>query len=99
MPTSASCSTPAIQANTIAQALDIDDLYLCFQRIKQGTASFTDYDLVEHLWHLPTEWQQLLESADLPTALDTPTQNLSEGQKTKLALSFIPIERSLSASG
>ena len=75
-----------VQANTIAQALDVDDLYLCFQRIKQGTASFTDYDLVEHLWHLPTEWQQLLESAGLPTALDTPTQNLSEGQKTKLAL-------------
>ncbi len=32
------------------------------------------------------EWQQLLESAGLPTALDTPTQHLSEGQKTKLAL-------------
>jgi ATPase subunit of ABC transporter with duplicated ATPase domains len=73
-----------VQANTIAQALDIDDLYLCFERIQQGTASFTDYDLVEHLWHLPTEWQQLLESADLPTALDTPTQNLSEGQKPNL---------------
>lgn len=75
-----------VQANTIAQALDIDDLYQCFERIQQGTASFNDYDRVEHLWHLPTEWQQLLESAGLPTALDTPTQHLSEGQKTKLAL-------------
>jgi ATPase subunit of ABC transporter with duplicated ATPase domains len=75
-----------VQANTIAQALDIEDLYQCFERIQQGTASFNDYDRVEHLWHLPTEWQQLLESAGLPTALDTPNQHLSEGQKTKLAL-------------
>lgn len=75
-----------VQADTIAQALDIEDLYQCFERIQQGTASFNDYDRVEHLWHLPTEWQQLLESAGLPTALDTPTQHLSEGQKTKLAL-------------
>ncbi|GAA5630205.1 putative ABC transporter ATP-binding protein YheS [Acinetobacter calcoaceticus] len=75
-----------VQANTIAQALDIEDLYQCFERIQQGTASFNDYDRVEHLWHLPTEWQQLLESAGLPTTLDTPTQHLSEGQKTKLAL-------------
>jgi ATPase subunit of ABC transporter with duplicated ATPase domains len=75
-----------VQANTIAQALDIEDLYQCFERIQQGSASFSDYDRVEHLWHLPTEWQQLLESAGLPTTLDTPTQHLSEGQKTKLAL-------------
>lgn len=75
-----------VQANTIAQALDIEDLYQCFEQIQQGTASFNDYDRVEHLWHLPTEWQQLLESAGLPTTLDTPTQHLSEGQKTKLAL-------------
>ncbi|WP_445403274.1 ATP-binding cassette domain-containing protein [Acinetobacter vivianii] len=75
-----------VQADTIAQALDIEDLYQCFERIQQGTALFSDYDRVEHLWHLPTEWQQLLESAGLPTTLDTPTQHLSEGQKTKLAL-------------
>lgn len=75
-----------VQTSTIAQTLDVEDLYLCFERIQQGIASFADYDQVENLWHLPTEWQQLLESANLPTALDTPIQNLSEGQKTKLAL-------------
>lgn len=75
-----------IQTSTIAQTLDVEDLYLCFERIQRGVASFADYDQVENLWHLPTEWQQLLESANLPTALDTPTQNLSEGQKTKLTL-------------
>ncbi|NNP69856.1 ATP-binding cassette domain-containing protein [Acinetobacter sp. Ac_5812] len=75
-----------VQADTIAQALHIEDLNGSFERIRQGTASFADYDQVEHLWHLPTEWQQLLQSADLPIDLDTPTQHLSEGQKTKLAL-------------
>ncbi|USA54653.1 ATP-binding cassette domain-containing protein [Acinetobacter sp. C32I] len=75
-----------VQADTIAQALHIEDLYQCFKRIQHGTAAFADYDQVEHLWHLPTEWQQLLQSADLPIDLDTPIQYLSEGQKTKLAL-------------
>lgn len=75
-----------IKANTIAQALEIEDLHACFERIQQGIASFSDYDQVEHLWHLPIEWQQLLQSAGLPTLLDTPIQYLSEGQKTKLAL-------------
>lgn len=75
-----------VQADTIAQALHIEDLYQCFERIQHGTAAFADYDQVEHLWHLPTEWQQLLQSADLPIDLDTPIQYLSEGQKTKLAL-------------
>ncbi|MCH7340349.1 ATP-binding cassette domain-containing protein [Acinetobacter higginsii] len=75
-----------VQADTIAQALHIEVLYQCFKRIQHGTAAFADYDQVEHLWHLPTEWQQLLQSADLPIDLDTPIQHLSEGQKTKLAL-------------
>ncbi len=75
-----------VQADTIAQALHIEDLNGCFERIQQGTATFTDYDQVEGLWHLPTEWQQLLQSAGLPINLDTPIQHLSEGQKTKLAL-------------
>ncbi|EOR07776.1 ATP-binding cassette domain-containing protein [Acinetobacter sp. ANC 3926] len=75
-----------VQADTIAQALHIEDLHQCFERIQHGTASFADYDQVEHLWHLPTEWQQLLQGADLPIDLDTPIQHLSEGQKTKLAL-------------
>ncbi|MDH0030363.1 MULTISPECIES: ATP-binding cassette domain-containing protein [unclassified Acinetobacter] len=75
-----------IEADIIAQALEIEDLYLCFERIQQGIASFRDYDQVENLWHLPTEWQQLLESAKLPSDLNTPIQYLSEGQKTKLAL-------------
>lgn len=42
-----------IEESTIAQALDIYELYFCFERIKQGIASFADYDQVENLWHLP----------------------------------------------
>ena len=75
-----------IKESTIAQALNIHELYFCFERIKQGIASFLDYDQVENLWHLPAYWQQLLESASLPIELNTPIQELSEGQKTKLAL-------------
>lgn len=75
-----------IQSATIAETLEIEDLYFCFERINNGTATLTDFDQVEHLWHLPSEWQQLLESADLPTDLGKSTNQLSEGQKTKLAL-------------
>ncbi|RLZ07607.1 ABC transporter ATP-binding protein [Acinetobacter sp. 2JN-4] len=75
-----------VQAQTIAHALEIENLYSSFQRIQQGSASFADYEQVENLWHLPMQWQQLLESAGLPTDLSTPIQHLSEGQKTKLAL-------------
>ena len=71
---------------TLAEALDVSDLYASFQRIEQSTASFEDYDRVEHAWHQPTEWLKLLESANLPTDLSSSVSQLSEGQKTKLAL-------------
>lgn len=71
---------------TLAEALNIADLHASFQRIEQSTASFEDYDRVEHAWHQPTEWLKLLESANLPTDLSSSVSQLSEGQKTKLAL-------------
>lgn len=76
-----------LEGNTIADALGISQQYQCFQRIESGTASAEDFDQVEACWHLPQQWQQQLESAQLPTALDFPIAHLSEGQKTKLALS------------
>lgn len=78
-----------LAAQTIAQALDILDLYHAFKRVEQGVANFDDYDLLEGKWGLPTLWNNLLESAGLPTDLDFPVKNLSEGQKTKLALSCL----------
>lgn len=74
---------------TIAEALDILDIYQAFKRVEQGVANFDDYDLLEGKWDLPTLWNNLLESAGLPTDLDFPVKNLSEGQKTKLALSCL----------
>ena len=76
----------SINNGSIAEALDIAERYACFQRIAQNSASFEDYDQVEHAWHQPIEWQQLLESANLPTDLSSSTAQLSQGQKTKLAL-------------
>ncbi|MGU3312525.1 ATP-binding cassette domain-containing protein [Acinetobacter sp. M5A5_2a] len=74
---------------TIAEALGILDIYQAFKRVEQGVANFDDYDLLEGKWDLHTLWNTLLESAHLPTDLDFPVKNLSEGQKTKLALSCL----------
>ncbi len=78
-----------LTALTIAEALDILDIYDAFKRVEQGNADFDDYDLLEGKWDLPILWNNLLESAGLPTDLDFPVKNLSEGQKTKLALSCL----------
>lgn len=74
------------QQHTIADALGISELAICFNRIEQGIANEQDYEQVEALWHLPQQWQQMLEQANLPTDLDFKIHLLSEGQKTKLAL-------------
>lgn len=42
--------------------------------------------MVENHWDAPQQWQQILSNANLPTNLKFPIQQLSEGQKTKLAL-------------
>jgi len=78
-----------LAAQTIAEALDILDIYHAFKRVEQGVANFDDYDLLEGKWDLPALWNNLLESAGLPTDLDFPVKNLSEGQKTELALSCL----------
>jgi len=75
-----------LNAQTIAQALEIDHLHYAFQRIENATAEFEDYELVENCWDLPQQWQHILSQARLPTNLSFPVEQLSEGQKTKLAL-------------
>lgn len=74
------------QYQHIADALGITHLAQCFTRIEQGTACDDDYERVDGLWHLPQQWQQTLQEANLPTNLDFKVEHLSEGQKTKLAL-------------
>ncbi|MFT0695291.1 ATP-binding cassette domain-containing protein [Acinetobacter bereziniae] len=75
-----------LEAETIAQGLEVEYLHRAFQRIEENTANFEDYDLVENAWDLPQKWQQILHNAQLPMDLNYPIQQLSEGQKTKLAL-------------
>ena len=78
-----------LSVTSIAEALNVFDLHIAFQRVEQGNASFEDYDLLEGKWHLPAEWYAILNSANLPVDLDFPVRYLSEGQKTKLALSAL----------
>ena len=75
-----------LEADTIASALGVEDLYSAFQRIEIGNASFEDFELTENQWHRPALWQQQLKQTSLPTDLNFPVAQLSEGQKTKLAL-------------
>lgn len=75
-----------LTAKTIAEALEIEHFYAAFQRIENNTTNFEDYDLVENCWDLPVKWHKVLLNAQLPTDLSCPIHQLSEGQKTKLAL-------------
>lgn len=75
-----------LTVKTIAEALEIEHFYAAFQRIENNTANFEDYDLVENCWDLPAKWHKVLLNAQLPTDLSYPIHQLSEGQKTKLAL-------------
>lgn len=75
-----------LTGQSIADALEITELADCFSRIEHGDASADDFAQVDGNWHLPQQWQLMLESAQLPTDLNFQLQHLSEGQKTKLAL-------------
>lgn len=75
-----------LQGQRLADALAVGDLYDCFQRIDSGTMQPDDLDRVADLWHLPAEWQQLLDSAGLKHPLSAPISHLSGGEQTRLAL-------------
>lgn len=65
----------------LQKLLEVNHLYNAFQRVEQGEAEYDDYDLLEGHWDLPNIWEALLRSAQLPTDLDFPVKQLSEGQK------------------
>lgn len=75
-----------LQGNTLAQALDIHEIYQAFQRVDAGIATLEDIELLDGKWQLPVTWENLLDSAQLPVALDTPIAHLSGGEQTRLAL-------------
>lgn len=75
-----------LTGSTIADALEINKFYQAFKRVEQGIASLNDIELLEDKWHLPTTWQNLLSSAQLPVSMETPISHLSGGEQTRLAL-------------
>ncbi len=75
-----------LSGKSIADALEITDLYLSFQRLEAGLATSDDFERLENNWHLPAKWQEILATVGLDTSLDTPISQLSGGQQTRLAL-------------
>jgi len=70
----------------VVDALDCAGLFDRFQRIEQGRGSGEDLVAVADQWHLPSLWQQQLDTAGLACPLETPVSELSGGQRTRLAL-------------
>lgn len=75
-----------LTGETLIDALGITGLYHAFSRIESGNGSQRDFEQVDDKWHLPSQWQRLLDSARLPISMDTPIAHLSGGERTRLAL-------------
>ncbi|MFD1215967.1 ATP-binding cassette domain-containing protein [Microbulbifer celer] len=75
-----------LRVSRVVDALDDNGLFDRFQRIDQGVGSAVDLNAVADSWHLPITWQQQLECAGLYCAMETPTTQLSGGERTRLAL-------------
>lgn len=75
-----------LNGETLVEALGIDALYRAFARIEAGNGSLADFELTEDKWHLPSQWQSLLNSAKLSISMESPITHLSGGERTRLAL-------------
>lgn len=75
-----------LEGNSIADALGVSALVDAFTRVDTGNATMEDFELLDDKWHLPAEWQSLLDSAKLPIMVDEPINHLSGGERTRLAL-------------
>lgn len=75
-----------LTGETLVDALGITSLYHAFSRIEAGNGTQPDFELVDDKWHLPSQWQNLLDSARLPVSMETPIAHLSGGERTRLAL-------------
>ncbi|MGB1257885.1 MAG: ATP-binding cassette domain-containing protein [Thiolinea sp.] len=78
--------TERLQGPRIAEALGVSARYDCFQRIESGTANEEDFALVTDLWHLPAQWERVLQEAGLDMPLSAPVNRLSGGEQTRVAL-------------
>ncbi|PQQ42219.1 ABC transporter ATP-binding protein [Photorhabdus luminescens] len=70
----------------IADALEVTDIYDCFCRVERGEGQPEDLEKLYDAWHLPAQWQQILDSAHLNISLAHPISQLSGGEQTRLAL-------------
>ncbi|TOM60872.1 ABC transporter ATP-binding protein, partial [Vibrio parahaemolyticus] len=75
-----------LAGDTLVDALGISEIYYAFARIESGNGTFDDFEQVEDKWHLPSQWENLLDSARLPVSMETPIASLSGGERTRLAL-------------
>ncbi|MGG4672188.1 ATP-binding cassette domain-containing protein [Providencia sp. Me1] len=75
-----------LTGDTLIDALGINELYHAFLRIEAENGSLADFELTEDKWHLPSQWQSLLDSAGLAISMEAPISHLSGGERTRLAL-------------
>ncbi|PTY37825.1 hypothetical protein BGP77_15225 [Saccharospirillum sp. MSK14-1] len=70
----------------LVDALDVGALFDTFARVEAGQGSPEDLDRLADRWHEPADWRALLDRAGLHQALDASIDELSGGERTRLAL-------------
>lgn len=68
-----------LTGETLVDALGMNELYHAFSRIEAGNGSLADFELTEDKWHLPSQWQSLLDSSGLAISMEAPIAHLSGG--------------------
>lgn len=75
-----------LQGPRLVDALEVGELFDTFARVEAGQGSPEDLDRLADRWHQPADWRALLDRAGLSQALDAPIDQLSGGERTRLAL-------------
>ncbi|WP_115667155.1 ATP-binding cassette domain-containing protein [Saccharospirillum mangrovi] len=70
----------------LADALGVSELFDTFARVDAGKGSPDDLDRLADRWLKPAQWQAVLDRAGLSQSLDAPIEQLSGGERTRLAL-------------
>jgi len=70
----------------LVDALGIGELFDTFARVETGQGSPEDLDRLAERWHQPADWRAQLDRAGLDHSLDAPIDQLSGGERTRLAL-------------
>lgn len=70
----------------LADALGVGELFDTFARVEAGQGRPDDLDRLADRWHQPAEWRAQLDKAGLSQPLDAAVDQLSGGERTRLAL-------------